>query len=204
MMIRGMQGKILLLAMALVSLAAGAYLSTVRHAPPGEADPETGASQGIIATLPQFTLSDLAGNPRAISEWSGRALLINFWATWCAPCRREMPMLQALHEARSPDEFQVIGVAIDYAAPVEAFITESGITYPILVGEQDAMEVAEAFGAAFVGLPFTVFTAPSGAVLKVHIGEIHPEDLQAILRVTDQVAGGELSAAQGRARLQAI
>lgn len=151
-----------------------------------------------LAMLPDFTLMDVGGNPRSISEWSKQPLLINFWATWCAPCRREMPLLQKLHEERQNNSFQVIGVAIDRLDDVQAYVIESGVTYPILVGELEAMEVAEKFGSGFVGLPFSVFTAPNGQVLTVRNGELQRDELRAILAITDQVTSGQLSTAEAR------
>jgi thiol-disulfide isomerase/thioredoxin len=154
-------------------------------------------------TLPEFVLSDLRGNERSISEWSGQPLIINFWATWCAPCRREMPLLQTLHQERKEDRLEVIGIAIDRLDEVEAFVAESGITYPILVGQQDAMAIAEQFGADFVALPFTVFTAEDGQVLWLHLGELHLEQLRIILEIGDRVAGGILDPASARTLIAA-
>jgi thiol-disulfide isomerase/thioredoxin len=158
----------------------------------------------LVTTLPEFTLADLDGQPRAIRDWSDRALVINFWATWCAPCRREMPLLDQLQAERQGDNFEVIGIAVDRLADVEAYLAESGVTYPILVGQQDAMEAAEQFGPGFLGLPFTIFTAPGGSVLKFHAGELHLADLRQIMRVVDQVIAGRLPAADARRRLDAL
>jgi thiol-disulfide isomerase/thioredoxin len=153
-------------------------------------------------TLPAIRLQDLGGATRSISEWTSRSLIINFWATWCAPCRKEMPLLEQLHQERSATGITVIGIAIDREDPVRAFVGETGITYPILFGEQDAMAAAEAFGPSFLGLPFTVVTAPGGEILKLHVGELHPGDLQTIVSVLDQLARGTLSVAGARKALQ--
>ena len=185
----------------LIFLLGGFYASTFvwiksRDIPdPAEANPDQVA---VTGTLPEFALSDLYGNTRSISEWSGRPLIINFWATWCAPCRREMPLLQALHLEREDDRLEVIGIAIDRLEAVDAFIAESGITYPILAGQQNAMDIAEQFGADFVALPFTVFTAKDGQILWLHLGELHRKQLRIILEIGDQVTNGELSAATAR------
>lgn len=154
-----------------------------------------------VTTLPDFSLVDLTGESRSISEWADRPLLINFWATWCAPCRREMPMLQTLRQERMNQPFEVIGIAIDRQDDVETFINETGVTYPILVGQSDAMEAAEKFGPAFVALPFTVFTAPGGEILHLHSGELHLEQLRQILPVVDAVAEGLTTPAEARKRL---
>jgi thiol-disulfide isomerase/thioredoxin len=176
---------------------AGSYVWIERAKEQSEARQPT----EFVNTLPEFSLADLWNEPRSISEWSGQPLIINFWATWCAPCRREMPLLETLHQERRDDALTVIGIAIDRLDAVTAFITESGITYPILSGEQDAMEVAEQFGTAFVALPFTVFTAPDGQVLLLHSGELHAGRLREILAITDRVAAGQLTVAEARRQL---
>jgi thiol-disulfide isomerase/thioredoxin len=154
-----------------------------------------------LQRLPEFSLVDLHGQTHFISEWADRPLLINFWATWCAPCLREMPMLQTLQQERKDKPLEVIGIAIDRLNAVETFINENGVTYPILVGQTEAMEAAEQFGDEFVALPFTVFTAPGGDVLYLHSGELHLEQLREILSVTDQVTDGRITADEARERL---
>lgn len=154
--------------------------------------------------LPDFVLSDLHGVPRPISDWSGQPILINFWATWCAPCRREMPLLQKLHEEFGNDGLQVIGIAIDRAPDVSAFTMETGITYPILVGQEDAIEVTDGFGLDFLGLPFTVLVDQDGQILKIQLGELHADDLKLIVAVTAELRAGEIGVNAARQRLQAL
>lgn len=154
--------------------------------------------------LPDFVLSDLNGVPRPISDWSGQPILINFWATWCAPCRREMPLLQKLHEESGNDGLQVIGIAIDRAPDVSAFTMETGITYPILVGQEDAIEVTDGFGLDFLGLPFTVLVDQDGQILKIQLGELHADDLKLIVAVTAELRAGEIGLNAARQRLQAL
>jgi len=159
------------------------------------------AAAGVGKTLPELTLNDLKGQPRTLSEWSGRTLLINFWATWCAPCRREMPLLEQFQQSRDPARLQVIGIAIDRLDPVIRFLGETGVTYPNLVGEMDATRAAEQFAPAFA-LPLSVVAAPDGTVLAVHIGEIHASDLEQIAAVADALAAGTLSSAAAAGQLK--
>jgi thiol-disulfide isomerase/thioredoxin len=154
--------------------------------------------------LPDFVLSDLNGTPRPISDWSGQPLLLNFWATWCAPCRREMPLLQKLHEESGSTGLQVIGIAIDRVPDVNAFTTETGVTYPILVGQEDAIELTEEFGLDVLGLPFSVLTGGNGQILKIQLGELHADDLKLIIVVTEELKAGEISVAAAQQRLKAL
>ena len=159
------------------------------------------AAVGIGSPLPELTLGDLNGEPRSVAEWSGRTLLINFWATWCAPCRKEMPLLEQFQESRNPDRMQVIGIAIDRVDPVIRFLGETGVTYPNLVGEMDATRAAEQFAPGFA-LPLSVVAAPDSTVLAVHIGEIRASDLEQIATVADALADGTLSTAEAAKQLK--
>jgi len=156
-----------------------------------------------VQYLPEFTLPDLDDQPRSITEWSGRSLVLNFWATWCAPCRREMPLLQSLHDERTDDSLEVIGVALDNLADVTRFVTDIGVTYPILYGEDDATLIAESFGDDFIGLPFTAFIAPGGEILALRAGELHADDLYRLVAEMDAIASGERSVDEARMRLAA-
>lgn len=174
-----------------------------------ELDPQTPAvTTGNIPSdlemLPEFTLNNVMGEPLSISEWRGKPLLINFWATWCAPCRREMPLLQTLHNEYPVTGLQILGIAIDRQADVEAFITEAGISYPILWGEADAMAVSDQFGLPGLGLPFSVLVAADGNILTVHIGEVVREQLQEIVAVSQSVDNGELPVPEARERLKKL
>jgi thiol-disulfide isomerase/thioredoxin len=193
-----------LLVLVALSIAGGFFLGRAfwwRPAPVEPPRPGTGAP--AITRVPVFTLPDLDGTPRSIADWTDQTLIINFWATWCAPCRKEMPLLQQVHSERAGQQFAVIGIAIDRPEPVRTFVAEAGVTYPILVGQQDAMAVAESFGRQFVGLPLSVVSLPGGEIVKLHLGELHPEDLRAILEATDAVRSGQLTVAEARQRLQA-
>jgi thiol-disulfide isomerase/thioredoxin len=156
-----------------------------------------------VARVPAFELQDLSGVRRGPSQWSGQALIINFWATWCAPCRKEMPLLQALHEERGGRGLAVVGIAIDEEDPVRTFVAETGITYPILLGEGDAMAVAESLHPGFTGLPLTVVAAAGGQILSLHEGELHGRDLARIVDVLDRLADGAVSVSAARQALEA-
>ncbi len=155
----------------------------------------------LVAELPDFTLQTLDGGQQSVTEYRDDALLINFWATWCPPCIREMPLLQTLHDERRGSGFQVLGVAVDRLPDVVAFITENGITYPILTGQQSGMDAAEAFGPEFVGLPFSVLVAPGGRVIGLRSGELDRDELRELMDILDGVVAGEMSISAARAQL---
>jgi thiol-disulfide isomerase/thioredoxin len=149
-----------------------------------EADPESAFLPAIKIPerLPAFTLLDRSGKPTSIETWRGKSLILNFWATWCAPCRREVPLLAELSASTGP-EFAVIGVAVDHRADVVAFADRFHIAYPLLIGEQDALDAASALGVESPLFPFTVFTDRRGEVVAVFVGELHRRQADLILGV---------------------
>jgi len=141
----------------------------------------------IPARLPSFTLGDLAGKPTAISAWRERSLVINFWATWCAPCQREIPLLKALASEWAGRDVAVLGIAVDYRDKVQEFAARFKIDYPLFVGDQDALDVAAKFGMASPAFPFTVFTDRSGEVVALYVGELHRPQADLILSVVQDL-----------------
>ena len=154
-----------------------------------------------LGVLPEFSLATLSGEQRSILAWPDRALVINFWATWCAPCLREIPLLKEFQTAHEDDGVQVVGIAVDRLEPVKAFAADMGFNYPQLIGEADAMEAAASFGIDFFALPFTVFIDPDRNVLGVHTGEIHPEDLENLAAVLADLRAGAIELDEARARV---
>jgi thiol-disulfide isomerase/thioredoxin len=142
---------------------------------------EAAAHPVVPARLPDFSLTDMSGKSTSIAAWSGRSLVINFWATWCAPCRREIPLLKTLSADWAGRDLTVIGVAVDYADKVRQFAEQFKIDYPVLIGEQDALEVAAKFGMASPAFPFTVFTDRRGEVVALFVGELHRPQADFIL-----------------------
>jgi len=159
------------------------------------------ATTGPVETLPEFVLDNLAGEPQSIGSWPGKALLINFWATWCAPCLREIPLLVEYQETHRDLSVQVVGIAVDRLDPVHTFMEDMEFNYPVLVGQADAMDAAAAFGVDFFGLPFSVFTDTQGHVLGVHTGELHAEDLDDLLSVLEDLQTETTDVSRARARL---
>ena len=128
-----------------------------------------------------FSLEDLNGNMRDISEWSDQKILINFWATWCAPCRREMPMFQTLHLNQQKHGIQIIGIAVDQSELARDFINEYGISFPILIGQNNAYEIMKGLGNTSLTLPYTLLVEPGGLITWYKNGEVTSQDLPVIL-----------------------
>jgi len=157
----------------------------------------------LVETLPQFQLADRAGEMRSLQDWPDQALIVNFWATWCAPCRREIPLLQQLQRDHAGEGFQVIGIAVDFRDKVLAYADEMKIDYPLLIGEQEALDAAAAFGVTTVGLPFTVFSDRRGRIVTAHLGELTAAEADLILDAVRRVDAGATTPADARAALEA-
>jgi thiol-disulfide isomerase/thioredoxin len=155
-----------------------------------------------VAALPEFQLADRDGQLRSLQSWPDKALIVNFWATWCAPCRREIPLLQQLQRDHADEGFQVIGVAVDFRDKVLAYADEMQIEYPLLIGEQEGLDAAASFGIEAVGFPFTVFSDRQGRIVTAHLGELTEAQAGLILDAVRQVDQGTVTPEQARAGLQ--
>jgi len=191
--------------LALSAAAILGYLAYRWNAQPEGADPAaaapaaSGDSAALADSLPEFVLDDLDGQPRGLNTWAGKPMIVNFWATWCAPCLREIPMLKEFQAAHP--QVQIVGIAMDRLDPVLAFATDMEFNYPVLVGQSEAMDAAASFGVDFFALPFTVFAAADGHVLGVHTGEVHPEHLDNLLSVLGDLDSGLIDMPAARARI---
>ena len=172
------------------------------RAVPADAAP-AGATARLAATVPQFELVDRAGQRRSLADWQGKALIVNFWATWCAPCRREIPLLRQIARERADEGFEVIGIAVDYRDKVLAFADEMEIGYPLLIGEQDALDAAAAFGVEAIGFPFTIFTDVHGRVVAAQMGELDAAQAALILDEVAEVNAGRRTPAEARRKIEA-
>ena len=170
--------------------------------PPHAAATESTKPATIPVHRPDFVLQDLDGRSRSISEWDGKALVINFWATWCAPCRREIPLLNRIAHDYADKGVAVVGIAVDFADDVKAFSKDFPIRYPLLIGEENGLEAARAFGVQTMAFPFTAFTDSQGRMLAVHMGELHDGQAQAILAVVARVDAGALTPVEARSEIE--
>jgi len=177
-----MKTKILLLVVAGLAGAGGGWLFTETllkddpvQIPLPDAAPT--ASELIGQVRPDFTLGSTTGEILNASDFDGDVLLINFWATWCAPCREEMPMLSELHKSRAGQGFKVLGIALDDVQQARDFVEELGITYPNMVGGADVMATGVLYGNRAGLLPYSVLVDRQGLIRWTNLGELEADDL---------------------------
>lgn len=119
------------------------------------------------------TFPDSEGNTQAISQWRGNIMVINFWATWCPPCREEMPELSRFHEHYRNKGVLVLGIAAEDVAKIREFTQETQVSYPLLAGDMDAMNLGNALGNNKGILPYTVILDRDGSVVKTYFGRVN-------------------------------
>lgn len=167
---------------------------------PAAAEPQAEASDTALPeTLPDFTLPNLEGTPQSIRSWPGKSMIVNFWATWCGPCRREIPLLKKIQAEHGAEGFQLVGVAVDFRDDVVKYAKDIGIDYPLLIGEQEGLDAVTKFGRGSLGFPFTVFTDNQQRLVLFHLGEIHPPEAEIMLAAVRKVNSGELTPIGARA-----
>ncbi len=158
-------------------------------APPAALAEPKPAGRSIPDTLPDITLADRHGKPTRLASFGGRPLMVNFWATWCAPCRREIPLLNKIRAERQAKNGEIVGIAVDFRDEVLKFVAKVPLSYPLLIGEEDGLAAAEAFGMG-MAFPFSVFIDSQNRILTVKVGELHEDEANfAFDRLQDMDAG---------------
>jgi len=135
----------------------------------------------IGLTRPEFALLDLEGNVRNIKDWDGRIVLLNFWATWCPPCLREIPDFIEVQEELGNHDFQIIGIAVDNEVDVRDFVQEKSVNYPVMAAEMEAIELSQRYGNSIGGLPFSAIIDKNGKITHTITGELSKDRLKSIL-----------------------
>ncbi len=132
--------------------------------------------------LSALVVKDLAAKPVALDQWSGKILAINFWATWCPPCRKEIPLLIEMQSAYQDKNVQFLGIAMDEPKAVEKYMQTAGFNYPILISDlNETIRIGQAVDYNFIALPFTIFISADGTKTKAHTGELKKEQIEEIL-----------------------
>lgn len=127
-----------------------------------------------------ISLDDLGGTPHKLADWHGKVLLVNFWATWCPPCREEVPLLVKLQAKYAAQGLQIVGIATDEQSEqdVRDFVKKMVVNYPILMSNDQSAQIIDALGGNFIGLPVTVLLNRDGKVFKINSGEMEPKEAE--------------------------
>ncbi|MEP7328541.1 MAG: TlpA disulfide reductase family protein [Betaproteobacteria bacterium] len=158
---------------AVAALGAGVYFGLNRTEAPTRV-----AATGLMG----LALPDAAGKEQRVDQWRGKVLVVNFWATWCAPCREEMPEFIKAQTQYGDKGLQFVGIAVDQADKIAQFEKEIGLNYPSLVGGFGAMELSKGLGNKLMALPFTVVIDRKGDIAHTQLGLLKPEKLDALVK----------------------
>jgi peroxiredoxin len=137
---------------------------------------------GAIDRLFASRTTSLGGEVQTLNQWRGKLLVVNYWATWCAPCREELPALARLSSQFAQRGVQVIGIAIDSAENVRQYISTNPSAYPLVIGDPDALALSKSLGNALLGLPFTVIIDPSGRLHHRQLGAVNEAQMAEWIR----------------------
>ena len=140
-------------------------------------------SENETIVMSDFSLVNTKGEAVSIDEFRGEKTLINFWATWCRPCRKEMPMLNGVFLSQDPSDFSVVGIAIDKPEKVKQFVAELGIDFPIMVGQSEAYDVMKDLGNEALTLPYTILIDEEGEVVWSKNTELKHSDMDEVLGI---------------------
>ncbi len=131
---------------------------------------------------PEFAMEDIEGNIRNISDWDGQIIFLNFWATWCPPCLKEIPAFIELQAQYGDQGFQIVGIAIDDESLVKEFAQSNSINYPIIASEAEGIGLAQRYGNQIGGLPYTAIINRKGEISRKIMGELSMIDAIKILK----------------------
>jgi peroxiredoxin len=178
--------KIILVIIALAALAGGILVGgyiTKQETPQTAARQDKPLRPSSVIGMPRidFSLKDTEGKPRKLSEWDGKVVMINFWATWCPPCRREIPAFIELQEKYRDKGFAIIGVALDTPQAAMDFVDPMGINYPILVGEEEGIVLTQQYGNHLGVLPYSVILDRKGSITHTLLHELTYEEVEKLI-----------------------
>ncbi|MGZ8227291.1 MAG: TlpA family protein disulfide reductase [Methylococcaceae bacterium] len=166
-----MKKAALIIAIGLLAMASGMvarkYFSSIENLSP--------------QSLPVFSLPDLSGKQHSISEWRGKLLIINFWATWCPPCRKEIPEFIKLQEQYAAKGLQFIGVALDDRDAVDEYLKSTKINYPLLIGGNEGIVLNQQLGNNVQAVPYSIVVDQRGQIVYRHQGEFSREKILEII-----------------------
>lgn len=168
---------------ALLFGAMGAYFGTRQQPSPVTTTiaPTGGAPHTPVSALFAQSMNDTLGKAQALAQWKGKALVVNFWAPWCAPCVEEMPELESLARESAAKNINIIGIGIDSPSNIAEFAGKHKISYPLYVAGMSGTDLSRQFGNTAGGLPYTVLIGADGQVKKTYLGRLKFDELKADL-----------------------
>ena len=161
----------------IVLLIAGLLGIAVHYYSSVNGDDSTTTSAALFAT----TLPDAQGRQQPLKQWRGKILVVNFWATWCPPCREEMPELSQLQDQYRDRNVVVIGISTENVVQIREFAKTLQVSYPLLAGDMEAMSLGSALGNDKSVLPYTIVIKPDGTIANSHFGRINKAVLEQTL-----------------------
>lgn len=165
-------GLVAAVAVAVVAFAAGVYVRLDNRS----------AETAAVSTLTRMAFPSLTGPPVAIEQWRGKVLVVNFWASWCEPCREEIPGLLSMQRKYEANGLQVLGIAVDTPDNAKAAATAMGIAYPVLIGGIGSIDLTRRLGNKAGALPYTVILDREGGLVRSHLGLLREPQLDAMVR----------------------
>jgi thiol-disulfide isomerase/thioredoxin len=139
------------------------------------------ATVGAAQALMLAPLTDPSGNTQSLSQWRGKVLVVNFWATWCPPCREEIPVLKKVYQKYVANGVEFVGIALDNAAKVREYAAEMNIDYALRIGGPETLAISKGLGNPAGVLPFTIVLNRGGEVVYTHVGALTDATLDAVL-----------------------
>ena len=136
----------------------------------------------VGSLVEEFSLFDVDGQQRSLSEWEGKVVAINFWATWCPPCREEIPHFVELQQYYAMDGLQFVGVALQRADEVREFLLEFKVNYPSLVGGDEVIKLADRLGNGIGALPYTVILNREGKIAFTRRGPLAKSEAESVIQ----------------------
>lgn len=176
--------NLLIVVLALVSAAVGLLASRWLQPPPRNVAVERGVSALQVGDRrDDATLPDLAGTSTSLAQWDGKLLLVNFWASWCGPCREEMPLLDRIRNRHAAKGLEVVGIATEDAPAANGFLQQFPVSYPILINDPaTSADWSIRYGNTRNVLPYSVLIGRDGRIVEQRIGTFDEAGLEAWLK----------------------
>ncbi len=172
---------VLSLALIIIISAAGGFYANRLYSAHTRNMIDVAASNQAQPYRPDFSLPNLNGKLQSINNWDGKVIMVNFWASWCPPCRREIPSFIRLYKHYKKKGFVIVGVALDNSRNVREFLNPLGINYPVLLGGKTGVEISNTYGNQLDALPFTVIINRKGHIIYANPGELSYQQAETLI-----------------------